>query len=180
MDGNDTHMAITLCLQQSINYHFRCDSLYIDTGYNHGQNSHPPCDASWWIILSKYADLSQCPLTIYVKLCVRMRRECRERFARHRLPRKPLVSDPGMHHGTCATHVPWCMSGSLTRGGGKTFPALPVHAQLAILRTCQRPIANEHRYYSTPVCASSASTHCGEKHLIDLHKIRPAWIIQAN
>ena len=22
-------------------------------------------------------------------------------------------SDPGMHHGTCVTHVPWCMSGSL-------------------------------------------------------------------
>ena len=28
----------------------------------------------------------------------------------------PLVSDPGMHHGTCVTHVPWCMSGSLTSG----------------------------------------------------------------
>ena len=26
----------------------------------------------------------------------------------------PLVSDPGMHHGTCVTHVPWCMPGSLT------------------------------------------------------------------
>ena len=35
------------------------------------------------------------------------------------LQRKPLVSDPGMHHGTCVTHVPWCMSGSLTRGGGE-------------------------------------------------------------
>ena len=35
-------------------------------------------------------------------------------FPRHRLQRKPLVSDPGMHHGTCVTHVPWCMSGSLT------------------------------------------------------------------
>ena len=44
-----------------------------------------------------------------------MRRECRERFPRHRLQRKPLVNDPGMHHGTCVTHVPWCMSGSLTR-----------------------------------------------------------------
>ena len=26
-----------------------------------------------------------------------------------------LVSDPDMHHGMCVTHVPWCMSGSLTR-----------------------------------------------------------------
>ena len=24
--------------------------------------------------------------------------------------------DPDMHHGTCLTHVPWCMSGSLTSG----------------------------------------------------------------
>ena len=39
-----------------------------------------------------------------------MHRECRERFPRHRFQRKLLVSDPGMHHGTCVTHVPWCMS----------------------------------------------------------------------
>ena len=34
-----------------------------------------------------------------------MRRECRDRFPRHRLQRKPLLSDPGMHHGTCVIHV---------------------------------------------------------------------------
>ena len=28
----------------------------------------------------------------------------------------PLVSDPDMHHGTCVTHVPWCMPGSVTSG----------------------------------------------------------------
>ena len=28
----------------------------------------------------------------------------------------PRVSDPGMHHGTCVTHVPWCMPGSLISG----------------------------------------------------------------
>ena len=26
------------------------------------------------------------------------------------------VRDPDMHHGTCVTHVPWCMPGSLTSG----------------------------------------------------------------
>ena len=26
------------------------------------------------------------------------------------------ISDLGMHHGTCVTHVPWCMPGLLTRG----------------------------------------------------------------
>ena len=56
---------------------------------------------------------------------LRMRRECRERFPRHRLERKPLVCDPGMHHGTCVTHMPWCMSGSLTRGGGENVPGIP-------------------------------------------------------
>ena len=54
-----------------------------------------------------------------------MRRECRGRFPHHWLQRKPLVSDPGMHHGTCVTHVPWCMSGSLTRGGGENVPGIP-------------------------------------------------------
>ena len=28
----------------------------------------------------------------------------------------PRVSDPDMHHGKCATHVPWYMLGSLTIG----------------------------------------------------------------
>ena len=28
----------------------------------------------------------------------------------------PWVSDSDMHHGTCATHVLWCMPGSLTSG----------------------------------------------------------------
>ena len=28
----------------------------------------------------------------------------------------PRVSDPDIHHGTCVTHVPWCMPGSLTGG----------------------------------------------------------------
>ena len=31
-------------------------------------------------------------------------------------PPPPRVSDPEMHHGTCVTHVPWCMLGSLTSG----------------------------------------------------------------
>ena len=30
--------------------------------------------------------------------------------------RPPRVSDPDMHQGTCVTHVPWCMPGSLTSG----------------------------------------------------------------
>ena len=60
------------------------------------------------------------PLTRYVKL--RMHRECREHFPRHRLQRKPLVSDPGMQNGTCVTRVQWYMSGSLI---GRNAPGIP-------------------------------------------------------
>ena len=62
-----------------------------------------------------------------------MHRECWKRFPRHRLRRKRLVGDPGMHHGTCVTQVPWCMSGSLTRGGGENVPVFPARAQPVIL-----------------------------------------------
>ena len=38
----------------------------------------------------------------------------------HRMPGTfsppPRISDPDMHHGTCATHMPWCIPGSLTHG----------------------------------------------------------------
>ena len=64
------------------------------------------------------------PLTRYVTLCIAHAPGMRERFPRHRLQRKPLVSDPCMHHGTCGPHVPWCMSGSLTRGGGENVPGI--------------------------------------------------------
>ena len=54
-----------------------------------------------------------------------MPQECRERFPRHRLQRKTLVSDPGMHHGTYVTHVLWYMSGSLTHSGKENVPGIP-------------------------------------------------------
>ena len=46
-------------------------------------------------------------------------------FPRQRFQRKPLIGDPGMHYGTCVTHVPWCMLGSLNRGGGENVPGIP-------------------------------------------------------
>ena len=50
---------------------------------------------------------------------------------------KPLVRDPGMHHGTCVTHVPWCMLGSLTGGGGENVPSIPSECATRILRIWQ-------------------------------------------
>ena len=58
-------------------------------------------------------------------------------FPRRRLQRKPLVSDPGMHHGTCVTHVPRCMSGSLTRACGENVPGIPGACAPTVLRIWQ-------------------------------------------
>ena len=56
---------------------------------------------------------------------LRMLWECLERFPRHSLQRKTLVSDPGMHYDTCVTHVPWCMSGSLTYSRSEDAHCIP-------------------------------------------------------
>ena len=58
-------------------------------------------------------------------------------FPRRRFQRKLLVSDPGMHHGTCVRHVPWCMSGSLTCSDGENVPGIPGACASAILRIWQ-------------------------------------------
>ena len=42
-----------------------------------------------------------------------------------------------MHHGTCVTHVPWCMSGSLTCGDRENVPGIPGACAPAILRIWQ-------------------------------------------
>ena len=49
------------------------------------------------------------PLTRYVKMRVAHAPGMPGTFSP-----SPRGSDPDMHHGTCVTHVPWCMSGSLT------------------------------------------------------------------
>ena len=51
------------------------------------------------------------PLTRYVKLWVAHAPGMPGRFSP-----PPRLSDPDVHHGTCVTHVPWCMPGSLTSG----------------------------------------------------------------
>ena len=57
------------------------------------------------------------PLPRYAKSRIEHAPGMPERFSRHRFQKKPLVCDPGMYHGTCVTHVPWCMSGTLNRDG---------------------------------------------------------------
>ena len=65
-------------------------------------------------------------------------------FPSGRLQRKLLVSDLDMHHGTCVTHVPWCMSGSLTYGGEENVPGIPGACAPVILRIWQEAHGSNH------------------------------------
>ena len=91
------------------------------------------------------------PLTRYVKFGMRMRRECRESFPRHWLQRKCLVSDPSMHH------VPWCMSGSLARGGGENSRHSRRMRNPQFCVSGKRPMEctawSEHRYNTFNCCS---------------------------
>ena len=93
---------------QKSNYHRYIhwqSKMIVSAYYDSIKELNRYCHWQWFIGL--LPDTQNCGLC--------MRRECRERFLRDRFHRKPLVSYPGMHYGTCVTHVLWCMSGSLTR-----------------------------------------------------------------
>ena len=76
----------------------------------------------------------------------------------------PRVSDSDINHGTCVTHVSWCMPGSLTsdflwnRRRGKTFPAFLAHAQSAFYVSGKRPIATD--WQTDAGCKNTASVRC--------------------
>ena len=87
--------------------------------------------------------LTHGPLTRYVKLRVAHAPGMPGTFSPDgRIQRRPLVSDPGMHHGTCVTHVPWCMSESLTRGAGENVPAFSAHAHTQVDVSGKRPMSS--------------------------------------
>ena len=71
-------------------------------------------------------------------------------FPHPRFQGKPLVSDPDMHHCTCVTHVPWCMSGSLTCGDGENVPGIPGACAPAILRIWQEAHGNMNVSHCLP------------------------------
>ena len=61
-------------------------------------------------------------------------------FPCHRLQRKPLVSNPAIHHGACTCRDTW-----RDAVAGKTFPVFPAHAQPAILRIWQEAHCGRYR-----------------------------------
>ena len=102
------------------------------------------------------------PLTRYVNCGLRTRWEWQERFPRHQLQRKPLVNDPGMRHGTWVTHVPWCMSGSLTPGGGENVPGIPdACATRNFYVSWKKPILEKYYIWVEPVIWCSVELYTG-------------------
>ena len=92
----------------------------------------------WKIISISNREQLHGPLTRYVKLQVAHAPGMPGTFPpAAEFKWKLLLSDPGMHHGTCVTHVSWCMSGSLTHGGGENVPGIPGACASAILRIWQ-------------------------------------------
>ena len=91
----------------------------------HGGHNAAPLSGKSRIVCSHDIILIMGLLPDWWNCGLRMRRECQEGFPRHRPQRKPLVSDPGMHHSTRITRVPWRMSGSLNRGSGENVPVIP-------------------------------------------------------
>ena len=79
----------------------------------------------------------------------------RKRKGRHLAPppqwgsKNSPYTTPGMHHGTCVPHVPWCMSGSITRVGGGNIPGIPGACAPAVLRIWQE--AHGHHLYWLPI-----------------------------
>ena len=104
----------------------------------------------------KFGSMTQCTMGLFPdtqNVDCACAGNARNVFPRRRLQRKPLVSDPGMHHGTCVTHVPWCMSGSLTRGGGENVPGIPGACAPTILRIWQE--AHEADHYLKWPCSAN-------------------------
>ena len=64
-----------------------------------------------WHYIHSRADMmvANGPLTRYVKLRIAHAPGMPGTFPPNRLQRKPLVSDPDMHHDTGVKRVPWCM-----------------------------------------------------------------------
>ena len=75
-----------------------------------GDRNHPHF-SDYFIETSYGQSLAHGPLARYVKLRVAHAPGMPGTFSP-----PPRVSDPDMYHGSCVTHVPWCMSGSLTGG----------------------------------------------------------------
>ena len=104
MVGLPTHICVTR--PQWVNYiNRRWFHHSVCPWTDEGDNAKP------WCMQVNGSHFSHGPLARYLKLRVAHAPEMPGTFSP-----PSRVSDPDMHHGTCVTHVPWCMPGSLNSG----------------------------------------------------------------
>ena len=114
------------------------------------------------------------PLTRYVKLRVAHAPGMPGTFSP-----PPRINDPDMHHGTCVTHVPWCILASLTCGfllsrwrGKRSRHSRRMHNPQFYV-SGKRPIENDRDLaksrgtssmnFLTRIFLSMALTKCGDQ-----------------
>ena len=79
----------------------------------------------------------------------------------------PRVCDPGMHHGTCVTHVLWCMPGSLISGfiwgrwRGKRFRHFRCRCNPQFYVSGKRPVMYSIPAMACVVCNGFSNAHGG-------------------
>ena len=100
----------TCCIQHELFKNPFNICTYYKTGSNHRISNYCSTitNCAYARLRHKVWSCDYGPLTRYVKLQVA------HSPGMFSLPLQ--VNDPDMHHGTCMTHMPWCMPGSLTRG----------------------------------------------------------------
>ena len=92
-------------------YSYLICSQVVPVKVNRNGHSSEWTNLIWYTLLIVFTSNPNGPFTRCVKLRVAHALGMPGTFS----PQQ-RVSDPDMHHGTCVTHVPWCMPGSLTSG----------------------------------------------------------------
>ena len=88
-----------------------------------------------------------------------------------------LGSDPDMHHGTCVTHVPWCMPGSLNNGF--LWSRWRGKRSRHFRRVCNPQFFVSGKsaihliYLSMPLCALMISGMCLQR--LWMHRLKGKW-----
>ena len=71
----------------------------------------------------------------------------------------PWVSDPDIHHGTCVTHAPWCMPGSLNSGFLWSWWRGKHSRHSRRMRNPQYYVSGKRPIVSGPHCVECQSIH---------------------
>ena len=83
--------------------------------YSEGQWPQAKCTFLWRLLYSIKFNFTLCSiLSLWASYQIRKIAGVHAPGKPGKFSPPPRVSDPGMHHGMCVTHVPWCMPGSLT------------------------------------------------------------------